>query len=56
MHPAHFKKWVHEVEIFLETAGDSWKGIKDLLAQCRKQPEEIPLTLGPVFDTMVRQG
>jgi len=54
--PAQFKKWVHEVEIFLETAGESWKGIKALLGQCRKQEQEIPLNTGPVFDLMIRDG
>ena len=52
--PAQFKKWVHEVELFLETAGESWKGIKALLSQCRRQNREIVPVLGPMFDDMVR--
>ena len=32
---ASFKKWKHELELFVETIGPSWAGVTSLLGHCR---------------------
>jgi hypothetical protein len=51
---ASWKKWRHDTEIYLDTIGPSWRGVKLLLQQTRHSPDPLLPTRASLRETIRR--
>ena len=49
-----WKKWRHEVEIYVDTIGQTWKGVKLILQQARRSPSALQSTDSQTFKEAFR--
>ena len=52
---ASFKKWKHDLELFVETIGPSWSGVTSLLRHCRLYEDGRRVQALPMLLTLSRR-